>query len=111
MRLINIASNVPPIYELESSALDNSKYYSNLTLPAQNECKELDGKDESRDCGSSSTMSCDIIQSANQDLEDTKRLSDSTGRIHWKFCIMNVVTCLTPLRGGRETFAVLFIDA
>jgi hypothetical protein len=41
----------------------NSKHYSNLTLSAQKECEELDGKDESRDCGSSLPMSCDIIRS------------------------------------------------
>jgi hypothetical protein len=49
--------------ELESSALDNSKHHSNLTLSAQKECEQLDGKDESRDCGSSLPMSCDIIRS------------------------------------------------
>ena len=97
-----MALNAPSICELESSALGNSKYYSNLTLSAQKD-RELDGKGERRDCGSSLTMSCDIIRSLQMDSEDAKRLSDSKSIIHWKFCIMNVVTCLIPLRRERET--------
>jgi hypothetical protein len=81
-----------------------------LTLSAQKECEELDGKEESRGCDSSLTMSGDNSISANQDNEDAKGLSDSKSRIHWKFCIMNVFTCLIRPRRERETFAVLFIE-
>jgi hypothetical protein len=39
-----MALNAPSICELESSALGNSKYYSNLTLSTQKEREELDGR-------------------------------------------------------------------
>jgi hypothetical protein len=39
-----MALNAQSIYELESSALDNSRHYSNLTLFTQKGREELDGR-------------------------------------------------------------------
>jgi hypothetical protein len=77
-----MASNAPSIHELESSELDSSKHYSNLTLSTPKGCEELDSKGESRACGSSLNTSRDITRSLQIRTTSMKELSDSKSRIH-----------------------------